>query len=128
VTRTGASPSRVVGAFLGVLALLLQMGVALAHDPAGLATGAPGLGLPLCHAGGDGAAGPAHGPPAPGKAAVCSLCLGLAAGAGLMPPPAIPGVAIAALPQLALPRPPESAPQLHTRGGPAQPRGPPSLA
>jgi hypothetical protein len=128
VTRTGATPARIVGAFLGVLALLLQMGVALAHDPAGMAAGAPWLGLPLCHAGSDGAAAPAHGPSAPGKAAVCSLCLGLAAGAGLVPPPAIAGISVAASSQPALPRRPERARQAHARGGPAQPRGPPSLA
>lgn len=121
---------RQVGALLGVLALLLQMGVALAHDPTGLAALAPGLGLPLCHvASGDRTADPSQAPAAPNKSAICPLCLGLAAGAAFISPPAIGGVAIAASPQTALPHLPDIASPRHDRRGrPAQPRGPPTLA
>lgn len=124
------SAMRRVGAFLGMLALLFQMGVPLAHDPAGLGALAPWLGLPLCHAAGAGAADPSPTAPAPGKSALCPICLGLAAGAALVVPPAAGGVVVAALPQLRLPTPRALAiaPARHDRGGPAQPRGPPALA
>jgi hypothetical protein len=125
VRRRGVTLRRHLGAFLGMLALLFQMGVPLAHDPVGLGALAPWLGVALCRAGG--AADPSHAPAAPGKSAVCPICLGLATSADLVSPPAVAGIAIAALP-LPLQPPPGIAPRRHDRGGPAQPRGPPSLA
>jgi len=97
--------------------------------PADLSALALGLGLPLCHTASAGrTADPSQAPAAPGKPAICPICLGLAAGAAFISPPAIGGIAIAALPQVALPHPPRAAPRTLARGRPAQPRGPPALA
>jgi hypothetical protein len=121
-------PVRRLGVILGMLALLLQMGVPLAHDPVGLGALAPWLGLPLCHAGGDSTAD--HGPaaPAPGTSALCPICFGLAAGAALIAPPAAGGIVVAALPQMPLPPASDTAPDRRVRSGPAQPRAPPGFA
>jgi len=115
---------RRLGAFLGVLALLLQMGVPLAHDPMGLGALGPFIGAPLCHVGGGGGDQPA----APDKGALCPICLGLAASACFIAPPSQPGIALAALPAAPLPPPSAPAPPHFSRGDPAQPRGPPALA
>lgn len=116
--------TRRLGAFLGVLALLLQMGVALAHDPLRLGAAVPWLGAPLCHVGGNGNTGQ---PSAPGKSAVCPLCLGLAGNACFITPQAVAGMAVAALPAPAPPLPPSTVPRRSARGDPVQPRGPPAL-
>ena len=116
---------RRLGAVLGVLALVLQMAVPLAHDPVGLGTLGAVLGVPLCHAGGSGGSDQ---PAAPDKGALCPICLGLAASACFLSPPAQPGIALAALPAAPLPPPADRAPRRTARGDPAQPRGPPALA
>jgi hypothetical protein len=116
---------RRLGAFLGMLALLLQMGVPLAHDPMGLGALDPLLGAPLCHVGGSSGTDQ---PAAPDKSALCPICLGLAANACFLAPPSQPGIALAALPAIAPPLPSDPAPPHFHRGDPAQPRGPPALA
>jgi hypothetical protein len=113
------------GAFLGVLALLLQMGVPLAHDPLGLGAMGPWLDAPLCHAGGSGGTDQ---PAAPEKSGLCPICLGLAANACFVAPPAAAGVALVVLPTTQPPPPSAIAPPGYARGDPAQPRGPPALA
>ena len=110
--------TRHLGAFLAMLALLLQMGVPLAHDPTGLA----GLGAPLCHVG---ARGGAQQPAQGGASVACPLCLAIAAGANLAPPPAAGIIAVAAPLAEALPPPADAPPRVAARFTPSQPRGPP---
>src|SRR5665213_2592618 len=103
-----ARPARSLGTILALFALLLQAGVALAHQPLLVGAFAPGVGLAMCHV----ATGNAPeksggtGPSAPDKVAFCSICLGLQASASFcLPVPAVAGLA-RALPQavkLALP-------------------------
>ena len=124
----GAGPARGIGALAGMLALLLQLGVPLAHDPAGLGPLAPLLGVAMCHVGAGGTAGSPRGdstPSAPRNATLCPICLGLQATASFLAPPAAGFVAVASLPA----PPPLSQPgivqDLHAPGSPAQPRAPP---
>ena len=114
---------RRLGAFLGVLALLVQMGVSLAHEPVALGAAAPLFGAPLCHVGGGGGSQP----PAPEKSAVCPICLSVAANACFVAPPGPAGLALAAPAAAPLPLPLTSTPRRSARGDPAQPRGPPAL-
>jgi hypothetical protein len=114
-------------ALLGILALLLQMSMPLAHDPMGLGQSAPLLG-PLCHAGADGAGSKAPRSDDGSGKTLCQLCLGLAAASSFVSPPALPGVTLAQspLPQFAATA--DSPRGQPGRGGSAQPRAPPILA
>jgi hypothetical protein len=122
-------PARRLGALLAIFALVLQLGLPLAHDPIGLGLAAPLLGAPLCHVGASGAGGHAPLPAAPGQGALCPICLGLAAASSAVLPPDPGSAALAALstdaPPLLRPAAAPPSPVLH---GAAQPRAPPALA
>ncbi|MGO8919434.1 MAG: DUF2946 family protein [Stellaceae bacterium] len=98
-------------ALLGTLGLLLQLALAVVHDPAGARAAAP-AGMPwlagaLCT--GTGAAMPAddRSGPAPGKAPFCPICLALSLGGVFLLPviAALAWVLAAALGEPALPAP-----------------------
>jgi hypothetical protein len=113
--RRAGLPRRIVGLF-GMLAIVLQLGVALAHEPA-----ESWLGAAMCHAGGGNPAAPAD-----KKSALCPVCLGLQAnGAALVPP--LPGIIALDCVPAAMPLPPSRvvAQGGHDPGSPAQPRAPP---
>ncbi|HXQ51766.1 MAG TPA: DUF2946 family protein [Stellaceae bacterium] len=118
--------ARSAGALLGILALLFQMGVPLAHDPLVLGAAAPWLGIPVCHVG-----MPQDTPSAPtqpDRLAPCAVCLGLAASACLVLPPAAGGIVLAASPAPSTLAPPAFERPARDVGGFAQPRAPPVLA
>jgi hypothetical protein len=119
-------PARAVGVVLGALALLLQMGVALAHDPLGRGTALPWLGVPLCHVGAP--QGNPSAPTPPDQAAPCPICLGLAASAALVLPPVVPGVVPVSLPVPLASVPPAIVRHARDVDGRAQPRAPPVFA
>jgi hypothetical protein len=124
--RAGAA--RRVSALLAMLALLLQLGVPLAHDPIGLGAVAPWLGAALCHAGSDAAhrSAPAQDPaPADPKASLCPICISLQASLGFIAPPA--GATVSSVALLPLPLvPPRTTLRLaRALGFTSQPRAPP---
>jgi len=125
--RAGAV--RRASALLASLALLLQLGVPLAHDPVGLGTFAPWLGAPLCHAGSDTAnrSLPSDQPaPADRKSSLCPICVSLQVSGSFVAPPA--GISLVAVAiTRASPAPPRAAPYLaYAFGFTSQPRGPPA--
>src|SRR5665213_2630515 len=125
-----ARPARSLGTILALFALLLQAGVALAHQPLLVGAFAPGVGLAMCHVASGNAPEKSGGtaPSAPDKVAFCSICLGLQASASFcLPVPAVAGLA-RALPQavkLALPPDPIRAMRIPALS--SQPRAPPTL-
>jgi len=114
-----ACARRIVAGFV-ILALLVQMQVALAHDPASM-QGAALFGARLCHTGGSAPADPAKTDPCP----VCQLLA--ACGTGLSPPQSAAIIAASMLyaPPLPLPARVLTAPAPRPT---AQPRAPPRLA
>lgn len=123
-----AAAARRASALLATLALLLQLGVPLAHDPIGLGSFAPWLGTALCHAGSDAAhrSAPAQNPtPADPKGSLCPICVSLQASLGFIAPPA--GASVSAVALLPLPLvPPRTTLRLaHAPGFTSQPRAPP---
>ncbi|HUK60407.1 MAG TPA: DUF2946 family protein [Stellaceae bacterium] len=117
------APAGRLGAFLGILALLLQLGVPLAHEPL-----AQGFASPLCHVGGIGADRHVPAPASSDHGALCPICLGLAAAASaLVPPDPASGLILAALPSAPLTAWPASAEAAPTPHRAAQPRAPPAV-
>lgn len=121
--------ARSVSACLAVLALMLQLGVPLAHDPVGMGAFAPWLGTALCHAGGGTADRPLpanHPAPSDPKAYLCPICISMQASGSFVAPPAGASV-VAALPPPQPPSfPPMAVPIAHAPGFTAQPRAPPA--
>lgn len=105
-----------------ILALFVQMGVAVAHGPRFGAVDPP-LDAPLCHA----VTGADNGTaPPPGKIELCPVCLALAAGGvAVLPPPAAESVVLAEVVLPRLPLPDGTVPGAHGPGSSAQPRAPP---
>lgn len=123
----GLTALREAGAAFGLLALLFQMGVPLAHDPAGLGLLDPLADAPLCHVGAPGDRQSSPSQPDQGVA-ICPLCLGIAASGVLLMPPS-PGIAvIAAVAPAPLADPVAFVRKAHGSAGSAQPRAPPVLA
>jgi hypothetical protein len=124
--RRRREPTRRFGALLAIFALVLQLGLPLAHDPIGLGFAAPLVGAPLCHVG---AGGHAPLPASPGQGALCPICLGLAAASSAVLPPDPGTTIVAALSADAPPPLPlAAAPPLPVLHGAVQPRAPPALA
>jgi hypothetical protein len=121
--RTGLARS--LAGFCGMLAVVIQLGVPIAHDPAGLGSASPWLGAAICHFGGrEGTTTP--GVPAGQKSELCPICLGLQATAAALIAPDAGAIALASRPasQL-LPLIRDAARSGHDPGQPAQPRAPP---
>jgi hypothetical protein len=119
-----AGLARRLAGFCGMLAVVIQFGLPILHEPAALIAAAPWFGVPICHVGGTGTADPAL--PSDQKPGLCPICLGLQATATALPPPDAGLIALAS--------PPVSQPLLpirdrvrkdHEPGSFAQPRAPP---
>jgi hypothetical protein len=122
---------RGLGTILALLALLLQTGVPLAHQPLVMGSFAPGLGMPMCHVATGAASDKSGGatPSAPGKIAYCPICLGLLADAsGCLPNAVAAGLALAPPEVVALRLPPGKVGRTRERAYASQPRAPPALA
>jgi hypothetical protein len=120
-----ASAWRDWSAFAALLALIIQMSVAVAHDPL---EGALGWGVPLCHAGGASAGHPAA-PAPPAGAPLCPVCVGLAAcSAAVLPPPVLGAPMLAFAPVPVVFRAAASEILAYPPVSTAQPRAPPALA
>jgi hypothetical protein len=119
-----AGLARRLAGFCGMLAVVIQLGLPILHDPAGLIAAAPWFGVPICHVGGGGTSGPAL--PSDQKSGLCPICLGLQATATALIPPDPGLIAEVSLPA-AQPLPPIPATVRTGRdpGSPAQPRAPP---
>ena len=117
------------GALLAYFSLILQVGLAAAHEPVGLGFASPLFGAPLCHFSGSGATNHAPSPAAPGQGALCPICLGLAAASSAVLPPD-PGSAVLVLdlPSVPVPLRLNDAHPAHALRIAAQPRAPPVLA
>jgi len=122
--RRAALVRRLAGC-CGMLAIALQLGLAVAHDPSGLGAAMPWLGAAICHFGGDGTA-PA-GAPGDQKSGICPICLGLQATASALMPPEIGSVLATLVPVSGPPWPVrERAFVRASSDGSAQPRAPPA--
>ncbi|HUB96482.1 MAG TPA: DUF2946 family protein [Stellaceae bacterium] len=121
----GAGILRRLAGFCGMLAIVVQLGVATAHDPSGLGSAPSWLGVALCHVGGGGSGPPST--PGDRPSTVCPLCLGLQASAAALVPPDVAPIAFAILPR-SQPLPPsrDTGFGFAYPGGPAQPRAPPA--